>query len=60
MYMMFNQTGSNATTWSIGHLCNWNTSKVTNMNSMFYNAGRNATWLFRLQQLECWQSNKLF
>ena len=43
MASMFSQAGRNATTWSIGDLSSWNTSNVTNMNSMFQYAGENAS-----------------
>jgi hypothetical protein len=40
---MFYCAGKDATTWNIGDLSNWDTSKVASMSYMFYQAGRNAT-----------------
>ena len=45
MDWMFWNAGRYSTTWSIGDISNWDTSKVTNMNGMFYYAGYDAqTW----------------
>ena len=35
MQGMFERAGRDAATWNIGEITNWNTSKVTNMSSMF-------------------------
>ena len=39
---MFNSAGYNATSWTIGDISGWNTSKVTNMSGMFFWAGAEA------------------
>lgn len=48
MFEAFRGAGHNATTWSIGDISNWNTSRVTRMDSMFRDAGINAIALLDL------------
>ena len=43
MYKMFNDTGRNATNFSLDLGNNFNTSNVTDMSQMFYEIGQNAT-----------------
>ena len=43
MRYMFSGAGPNATSWSIGNLSSWNTSKVNNMSYMFNYTGCDAT-----------------
>ena len=57
MDSMFSQAGRNATTWSIGDLSNWNTSKVTNMQEIFSGAGYNAASF--VLNLSNWNTSKV-
>ena len=41
--MFYNAGRIYANAWSVGDISNWNTSKVTDMGYMFYNAGYKAT-----------------
>jgi hypothetical protein len=43
MSSMFNSAGHSASTWTIGNISNWDTSKVTNMSSMFGGIAWNAS-----------------
>ena len=57
MSYMFYNAGRNASTWSIGDLSGWNTSKVTNMQDIFSGAGYNAS-SFNLN-LSNWNTSKV-
>lgn len=57
MSYMFQSTGYNADTFELD-LTNWDTSKVTNMSSMFYNAGWSAT-SWSLNGLNDWDTTSV-
>ena len=54
---MFYHAGKLSTTWNIGTLSNWNTSKVTDMQSMFNLAGFSANSL--ILDLSNWNTSKV-
>ena len=56
---MFNGAGHNATSWDIGDLSNWNTSKITNMSSMFLQAGYGTTGEFNIGDIGKWDVSKV-
>ncbi len=57
MSWMFNETGSNASTFSLD-LSSWNTSSVTDMNNMFTNAGYSAT-TWSISGLSDWDTSNV-
>ena len=55
---MFHSAGSNATTFDIGDISNWDTSSVTNMSQMFLSTGKNAT-TWRIGDLSGWDTSNV-
>ena len=57
MKFMFFSTGSSTSSWFIGDLSNWDTSKVTDMSNMFSYAGRNVTTWNSIGTLKVYATN---
>ena len=55
---MFNSAGNNSTTWIVGDLSGWDTSKVNDMHNMFSSTGRNAT-LWSVGDLSSWNTSSV-
>ena len=53
---MFYGTGSNASEFYLGDLSKWNTGNVTDMQSLFQDAGKNADWSL---DLSSWDVSKV-
>ena len=58
MYNMFHRVGYWASTWNIGDLSGWDTSKVTNMYGMFDSIGRCAS-ILSIGDLSGWNTSQV-
>ena len=57
MKYMFKGMATRTTTFDIGDLSNWDTSKVTNMRNMFQTAGQNSTTWNSIGNLKVYANN---
>ena len=57
MRSLFTSAGFKSTSWNIGSLSKWNTSKVTNMSYMLTNAGYNSSSIIDFGTLKVYASD---